>query len=107
LTGRPDGASFSGGTLWLRYRNTGEAFGGTISLEDRETGNRSVANVISLRLEPTGSDEAELALPLPATPGLTGLRRVVLLGGGGNGGSVDLQWLRLRFVPDPPGMQAP
>jgi hypothetical protein len=66
--------------LIIRYRNAAGAVGATLSFEDRVTGSRNVANRIAFKFVETGDEEAELRIPLPATPGLTGIREIVMIG---------------------------
>jgi hypothetical protein len=97
--GRAGGVSPSDGELRLRYSNAGSAVGATLAFEDRVSGNRSVANVIAFRFETTGAAEAELRIPLPATPGLTGIRQVVLIASPESEKGVDLMFRELCITP--------
>lgn len=103
--GREDGVSVSDGELIVRYCNTGAAVAATLGFEDRESGSRSVANRIALRFEVTGATEAELRIPLPATPGLTGIREVVLIGSPESEKGIDVMFRDFRVVPFGSGTQ--
>lgn len=97
--GRLGGVSPSDGELRIRYCNNGSAVGATLAFEDRESGSRRVANLIAFRFENTGAAEAELRIPLPATPGLTGIREVVLIGSPDPEKGIDLMLRELCIVP--------
>lgn len=71
----------SGGELRIRYRNRGPEVKAVISLERPESDGRSVSQEIFVRFRHTLLWAQELTIPLPATPGLQGIRKVTLLMG--------------------------
>jgi hypothetical protein len=97
------GVSLSGGVLRLRYRNAGPEAPVVIDLKPAGAAPADaglIASQIFARLADTGGREAELLFPLPATPGLTQVKEVVILHGSGAGErSVDFAVTRLAFTP--------
>jgi hypothetical protein len=96
--GRGDGLSPANGELIIRYRNAAGAVGATLSFEDRVTGSRNVANRIAFKFVETGDEEAELRIPLPATPGLTGIREIVMIGDPETDKGIDLAIREFRVA---------
>jgi hypothetical protein len=99
--GRTDGVSPAGGQMVIRYRNDGAAVDATLSFEDRVSGSRNVANRIALRFAETGDSGDEIRIPLPATPGLAGVREIVLIGSPETDRGIDLVFRELGVVSVP------
>lgn len=97
----PQGVSFAGGVLRLVYRNGGDAFDATLVFEDRETGSKSVANIVEVVFAATGTADGELRIPLPSTPGMTGIRKVSLIAGPGDCRAITLDLLQFQFIGAP------
>jgi hypothetical protein len=73
------GANLSGGWLSLRYRCAGPA--GSLVFDLKPAGGAAAGLIptqVFARLADTGGREEELRIPLPATPGLTHVKEVVL-----------------------------
>jgi hypothetical protein len=85
----------------IRYRNDGAAVDATLSFEDRVSGSRNVANRIALRFAETGDSGDEIRIPLPATPGLAGVREIVLIGSPETDRGIDLVFRELGVVSVP------
>jgi len=92
--------SLSGGELKIRYRNRGLALKAVISLERPETNGRTVSQEIFVRFRHTRWWARDLSVPLPATPGLLGIKKVtVLLGAEHETQKVDLSLQEFNFGP--------
>jgi hypothetical protein len=99
----PDGANLSGGELTLRYRGTGLAGPAVIDLKPAG-GNPADAGLIPTQvfthLADTGDREEDLQVTLPATPGLTRVKEVVLVASpAARGRALDLTVTRLTVSP--------
>lgn len=82
LFDRPaEALDLSGGELQIRYRNPGAEVKAVISLERPSSEGRSVSQEIFVTFRPTLLRAQELTLPLPATPGLQGIRKITVLVG--------------------------
>ena len=90
--------ALSGTELRLRYRNRGPALKAVISLERPEAQGRSVSQEIFVQFQHTLVRAQELRIPLPATPGLQGIKKVtLLLGTGPDVNDIDLELPVIRF----------
>jgi hypothetical protein len=103
VTARPGGVNVSGCTLRLRYRSSQAMDPVLIALKPAGAGPAEVGIIpkeIVTRLADTGAGEAEIAVPLPAGPGLTRVREVVLTHEPKTGGGpVDLTLTHCEFTP--------
>jgi hypothetical protein len=103
VSNRPNGVSLSGGVLSLRYRAAGPAAQTVIDLKPPGTASADsnlIPTQLFTRLADTGGREEELQIPLPATPGLTQIKEVVITYGTGAGGRpVDLTVTRFASTP--------
>ena len=91
--------ALSGGELRLRYRLHGPALKAVISLERPDAHGRSVSQEIFVSFQPARFRAQELRIPLPATPGLLGMKKVTLLLGSGEVRNVDLTLSKFSFSP--------
>jgi hypothetical protein len=102
VTSRGDGVNLSGGLLTLRYRSGVPMKQAIIALKPSggpSTSAGLIPTEIFTRLANTGEREAEIAVPLPATPGLTRIKEVVIsFGPDSNGGPIDLTVSSLNAV---------
>jgi hypothetical protein len=98
---QPGGVNLSGGTLTIRYRAPVPIEHAIITLKRVEGGPylpQQFANEIHVRFEATPTGEAEISLPLPATPGLAGTKELVMTFGRDNEPTaVDLTITALEF----------
>jgi hypothetical protein len=109
IADRPGGVNLSGCLLRLRYRSAQAMDPVLIALKPAGTAPAEVGVIpkeIVTRLAATGDREAEIAVPLPATPGLTNVREVVLTHEQ-KAGPVDLSLTRCGFTPIGPARAAP
>jgi hypothetical protein len=109
VTTRPEGVNLSGCLLRLRYRSAQAMDPVLIALKPAGTAPAEVGVIpkeIVTRLAATGGREAEIAVPLPATPGLTNVREVVLTHEQ-KAGPVDLSLTYCGFTPIGPARAAP
>jgi hypothetical protein len=78
---RPNGANLSGGVLTIRYRCAGPIDPAIIALKpsghDPAT-TSLIPKELFVRFGETDGREAEIEVPLPATPGLTAIKEVVI-----------------------------
>jgi hypothetical protein len=95
------GANLSGGVLTLRYTSAGPAVPAVIALKPPGPVPAGVIPTeVFTRLAETGGREAELRIPLPATPGLTAVHEVVVtLGRGAAERAIDVRVTRATFTP--------
>jgi len=97
------GVNLSGGRLIIRYRASAPIEPVIITLKRAEGGPympQQFANEIHVRFAATQNGEAEISIPLPATPGLVGTRELVIAFGRDNEPTpVDLTITALKFVP--------
>ena len=93
--------ALSGGEWRLRYRNRGDAVRAVISLERQVGGGGWAAQEVFVTLHRTGMwSSREEEIPLPATPGLLGIRKVtVLLGSDHQVQDVDVTLKSMIFTP--------
>lgn len=103
---KPDGVNLSGGVLTLRHRFAGPAGMGKIALkragpQPEEAGR--ITDELFLPLADTAGREAEVRIQLPATPGLTRIKEVVLTYERGAVGPLDLTVTHLSVAPTPAG----
>lgn len=93
--------ALSGGEWRLRYRNRGAAIRAVISLERQVAEGRWASQEIFVNLHHTGLwSSREVEIPLPATPGLLGIRKVtVLLGSDHQVQDVDVTLKSMTFTP--------
>jgi hypothetical protein len=105
-----EGVDLSGGLLSLRYRSAQEIGPAIIELKPAGSAPASVDLIpieIFTRLDDTSGREAEIRVTLPATPGLTRIKEVVLtLGRGRQGWPIDLSITRFGVTPTVPGIPA-
>src|SRR5207248_1592737 len=98
----PKGVNLSGGLLSLRYRLAGSGGPAVIDLKpaDAPPDAGRIPTQIFTRLADTGGREAEVRVPLPATPGLWQVKEVVVTyGPGAEGRPIDLTITRLGATP--------
>ena len=99
----PKGVNLSGGLLTLRYRSTETLDPVTIELKPPKNPSADDAGLISraitARLDATGAVEGEIRVPLPATPGLTRIKEVVIFHERPAKGSIDLTVTHLSVTP--------
>lgn len=99
------GVNLSGGELTIRYRAASPIESAVITLKKAGTGPyapQQFANEIHCRFAATPDGEAEIHVPLPATPGLAGVGELVMdLGKDNETLSADLTITVLRFDPYP------
>ncbi len=111
VTTRPGGVNLSGCWLRLRYRSAQAMDPVVIALKPAGTTPAEVGVIpkeIVTRLADTGGREEEIAVPLPATPGLAKVREVVLTYEPKTGGRpVDLSLTHCGFTPVGPARAAP
>lgn len=92
----PMPVGLSNGTLLIRYRATKPPVNSVLVLD---AGPRDFQNEVFLRFD-LAQTEKEIRIPLPATPGLEGVKELVLrFGDGRNPAPVDLTLSRFVFVP--------
>ena len=100
---RPDGVNLSGGLLSLRYLSSTQINDAIVALKpagDPAVVAGLIATEISCHLADTRGQEAELTVPLPATPGLARTKEVVItFGPEAKGRPIDLSITRLRVAP--------
>jgi hypothetical protein len=109
VTTRPEGVNLSGCLLRLRYRSAQAMDPVLIALKPAGTtpaGPGVIPKEIVTRFAATGGREEEIAVPLPATPGLTNVREVVLTHEQ-EAGPVDLSLTHCGFTPIGPDRAAP
>jgi hypothetical protein len=110
VTTRPGGVNLSGCLLRLRYRSTQAMDPVLITLKPAGTAPAEVGVIpkeIVTRLAATNGREAEIAVPLPAMPGLTHVREVVLTHEHKTGRPVDLSLTHCGFTPLGPARAGP
>ncbi len=96
--GRPAGLDASGLELVVEYRLQGPVRDAVLVL-DRQAGvARAVPTELHLQLRETVRRAEVLRFPLPATPGLQGLREITLRIGAGGPGLLDLRIERMELV---------
>jgi hypothetical protein len=101
VPGRPKGVNLSGGLLRLRYRSTQALAPVLIALKPASTLPEGlIANEITVHLADTKGQDKVIQVPLPATPGLTQIREVVLTYGPDKSGTpIDLTITQLESTP--------
>jgi hypothetical protein len=101
VPGAKGGVNLSGGELTLRYRFAGPAAPAVIALKPPGPVPAGVIPTeIFTRFADTGGRDAELRVPLPATPGLARVKEVVVtLGRGAGERAVDLTITGAGFAP--------
>ncbi|MFO0889409.1 MAG: hypothetical protein U0790_09750 [Isosphaeraceae bacterium] len=95
-------ANLSGGVLVLRYRSDSELPQANITLKPVKgpLPDGLIPTEIFTRFEGTGKDEAEIRIPLPATPGLAHIKEVVItFGQASQGRPLDLTIRSLKVQP--------
>jgi hypothetical protein len=101
---RPGGVNLSGGVLTMRYRSAAPLRPAVIALKPggkAPAGADVIPTELFTRLAATGGREADIEVPLPATPGLTQVKEVVLTWAHpAPGGPVDLSITGLAFRQD-------
>jgi hypothetical protein len=112
---RTEGVNLSGGLLTLGYRSPSPIQQAIITLKPSGT-SPALANLIpteiSTHFAGTGAGEAEIQVPLPATPGLARIKEVVItFGPESKGRPIDLLITRLCVTPitgtGPPRVHGP
>jgi len=102
VAGDPAGLNLSGGLLTFRYRSVHALEPVTIELKpSKPTTDDSglISRAITVPIEATGPEEREIQIPLPATPGLTRIKEVVLYHEKSTRGPVDLTVTHLAVTP--------
>jgi hypothetical protein len=103
VSARPQGVNLSGGLLSLRYRCAGPAGSAVIDLKPAgaaAAGAGLIPSQVFARFADTGGREEEIQVPLPATPGLTQTKEVVITyGPGTEGRPIDLAITHLGVTP--------
>ena len=101
VLGSRNGVNLSGGTLSLRYRSTGPAASVVIGLKPVGGIPEGVIPMeIFTHFADTGGKEEEIQMPLPATPGLTEVKEIVVTyGRGAPERALDLTVTRLVSTP--------
>ncbi len=96
-----DGVSLSGGVLSLRYRSAGPAAPAVLDLKPAGAPVPGVLpKKVFANFADTGGRDEEIRVPLPATPGLTQVKEVVITYGQGAGErAIDFSVTRLEFTP--------
>ena len=99
----PQGVNLSGGLLTLRYRSSVPIDQAIITLKPAASATAVeglIPTQIFCHFGGTGGQDHELPIPLPATPGLTRIKEVVItFGPGSQGRPIDLSITHLRVVP--------
>jgi hypothetical protein len=100
----PDSKGFdlSGGVLTLRYRSSRAIEPVSIELKPEKSAPGLISRQIFARLAETGSVEREIRVPLPATPGLSHIKEVVIFHDQASKGPVDLTVTHLSVKPAAP-----
>jgi hypothetical protein len=100
---RPEGVNLSGGALRLRYRCAWPLESVVVAFKP---GERLAAGLIPqelfTRFADTSGEEAEIQVPLPATPGLQGIKEVVITHQSPRPQPVDLSITGFTFTPFAP-----
>jgi hypothetical protein len=99
------GANLSGGLMKLCYRSTITMKQVVITLKPAGASSPSglIPTEILSRFADTGGREEEIQIPLPATPGLSQIKEVVItFGAASQGQPIDLAITRLRITPIAP-----
>jgi hypothetical protein len=103
VANRPDGLDLSGGLLSLHYRSAVPMDQAIITLKPVGSPSlvaRLIPTEIFTHFADTRGDEQEIAVPLPATPGLARTKEVVItFGPGSKGRPIDLTITGLRITP--------
>lgn len=95
---RSAGLDAAGLELVMRYHLQGPVRDAVIQLDRKAGVARAVPTELHLQLRETDGRAQEVRFPLPATPGLIGLREIVLRIGAGGPGLFDLRIERLELV---------
>jgi hypothetical protein len=103
VSSRPEGVNISGGLLTLRYRSAVSAKQAMIALKP-PGGAAAMAGLIPMEIfshfDGTGERENEIQVVLPATPGLTRTKELVItFGPDSKGRPIDLSITRLKITP--------
>lgn len=101
VSSRTDGVSLSGGLLSIRYRSTEPIDRAIVCF--KPTGDTPaevglIPKEVFARFQDTNGREDEIQIPLPAMPGLTGIKEVVITTAH-EGRPVDLSITRFAFTP--------
>ncbi|HNX52150.1 MAG TPA: hypothetical protein PLD51_03900 [Pontiellaceae bacterium] len=91
----PQSVSLSNGALLIRYRAAAPVKNAVLTLKGAPI---AFENGIYARFDPDGSEKG-IRIPMPATPGLEGVREIVLTFGDGTAAPVDLTISGFEFVP--------
>jgi hypothetical protein len=98
----PNGVNLSGGLLTLRYRSKDALEPVSIELKPvKPTTDDSglISRAITARFAATGPNEAEIRIPLPATPGLVPIKEVVIFYERPTKGPIDVTITHLSVTP--------
>ena len=98
----PKGVNLSGGLLTLRYRSSEALDPVSIELKPIKPSTDDsglISRAITARLNATGTGEAEIRVPLPATPGLTRIKEVVIFHERPTKGPIDVTVTHLSVTP--------
>jgi hypothetical protein len=93
------GLDLSGGVMTLRYRSAAAIGPVTIDLKPEKSAPGLISRQIFARLAETGSGEGEIRVTLPATPGLSHIKEVVIFHERASKGPVDLTVTHLSVKP--------
>lgn len=111
VANRPGGVNLSGGRLGLRYRSSGAMDAVLVALKpatDSPAAGEWIPKEITTHFVATNGREAEIQIPLPATPGLTRIKEIVITHEDPlRKHPVDLSITRLGFTPEVPAARIP
>ena len=103
ITPRPEGLNLSGGVMTIGYRSTQPLDGATITFKPANPNSSNVPALITkelfTRLSVAAASTSELSVMLPATPGLTNIKEVVITHESNTGQPVDLMIERFTVKP--------
>jgi len=103
ITPRPEGLNLSGGVMTIGYRSTQALDGATITFKPANPSSSNVPALITkellTRLSVAAASTSELSVMLPATPGLTNIKEVVITHESNTGQPVDLMIERFTVKP--------
>ena len=106
ITPRPEGLNLSGGTMTIGYRSTQPLDFATIAFKPANPNSSNTPALITkelfTRLSVTAASPSELSVILPATPGLTNIKEVVITHEPNTAQPVDLMIERFTVKPNGP-----
>jgi hypothetical protein len=98
----PKGVNLSGGLLSIRYLCSEPMDPAIVELKppaNSSAATNLIPNELFTRFNNTNGREEEIHIPLPATPGLTQIKEVVITYGQEKERPIDLSITQLRFTP--------